>query len=514
MSNVKSYKLTNSELMDKIKGGWTGKSYGCMMGEPMEYAAQGSFYEGSLDIQPDAPKIWLHNEDDLYVNMAFLEIVRDKGLDATIDDYAKVFRDSEFMLWHANGQARQNINEGVSPALSGHPYYNPHADDIDFQIESDFIGLICPALPQEAGKIANRVGRLMNYGEGLYAGIFLSSLYSAAFIESDIISIIKKAQKTIPADCDYNAIINDLLVWYKEAPDDWRSTWKKLEDKWNFDLCPWAKTEVGRFNIQGHFNGAYILMGMLYGKGDYIKSISICTRCGQDTDSNVGNLGGVLGTLIGYSNLPQDVKNELDPYMDRDYIFTTLSINSASELCYNLALENIKRTGGTFDEEAFTIIAQPYTFEGKQEISFIDFQFADTYKVDDPALKRHGNWGNDSARGHQAGSEELVSSSTEGDYIETVFHGTCVYMQGNLNSNYGIIDVYIDGKLVQSRDMYIDSQWDNCVQSTAVWVTGLMDTKHTLKAVVSGRKNESSSGIEVALGRVVSYKGEVAVLPE
>lgn len=43
------------ELKDRILGGWTGKSYGCMMGEPMEYAVQGEFYEGGLDIDPKAP---------------------------------------------------------------------------------------------------------------------------------------------------------------------------------------------------------------------------------------------------------------------------------------------------------------------------------------------------------------------------------------------------------------------------------------------------------------------------
>jgi hypothetical protein len=486
-----------------------------MMGEPMEYAVQGEIYEGSLDIQPDAPKVWLHNEDDLYVNMAFLEVLRDKGLDATADDYARVFRESKFMLWHANGQARQNILEGIPPHLSGHPYYNPHADDIDFQIECDFIGLLCPGLPQEAQRISDKVGHLMNWGEGYYAGVFLAALYAAAFVETDIVRAIRMAMKSIPQDSDYVAMINDLLGWYEEDPDNWRPTWQKLEDKWNFDLCPWAKTEKGRFNIQGHFNGTYILMGALYGKGDYIKSISICTRCGQDTDSNVGNCGGIMGTLIGYEGLPDEVKKELDPYMDRDYIFTTLSINSASDLCYKLALENIERTGGTVDGDSATITGQPFVFEGKREVSFPKgFGFVDTWTVDDPKLKRHGSWGNDPAHGHQAGSEELVSSSTPGDYIETTFTGNAVYMQGNLRENYGIADVFIDGELAQTRDLYIPKHWNNAMQSTAVWLHGLEDKEHTLKVVVSGRKNENATGVEIAVGRVVSYRGEVPPLPE
>lgn len=123
MSKNRHHVLSHDELQNKILGGWCGKAFGCMMGEPMEFKAQGEIYEGSLDIDPKAPTIGLHNEDDMYVNMALLEVMREKGLDATGDDYASVFRESDFMLWHANGQARQNLREGVSPGLSGHPIW-------------------------------------------------------------------------------------------------------------------------------------------------------------------------------------------------------------------------------------------------------------------------------------------------------------------------------------------------------------------------------------------------------
>ena len=109
MINATSRTIAVDELRDRILGGWTGKSYGCMMGEPMEYAVQGEFYEGSLEIHPKAPTVWLHNEDDLYVNMALLEVMRDRGLQACAEDYAKVFRESKFMLWHANEIGRAHV---------------------------------------------------------------------------------------------------------------------------------------------------------------------------------------------------------------------------------------------------------------------------------------------------------------------------------------------------------------------------------------------------------------------
>jgi hypothetical protein len=461
--------------------------------------------------------------------MAFLEIMRDKGLHASQDDFADVFRKSDFMLWHANGQARQNLLEGVPPGLSGHPYYSPHADDIDFQIECDFIGIVSPGLSKAALKIADKVGHLMNYGDGYYAGAFLSALYAYAYVETDMVKMLQLALKAIPAESDYAKIINDMLGWYAEDPDDWRVTWQKVEDKWNHDLCPWAKSDplplkkhvlTDHFNIQGHFNGAYILIGLLYGKGDFMEAISICTRCGQDTDSNVANCGGIMGVMLGNDGLPATVHAELEPYMDRDYHFTTLSINSASELSYKLALENIKTNGGKVTEEEVLLPVQEAVHEGPCEVSFPGFSFVDIYTITpehSPELQWQGDWKNPVITRKESptvGDEgytmhDFLTSDKAGDYLEVPFTGTCVYVQGNLHQNCGILEAYVDGELMQTRDMHIRKEWNGHSQATAVWITGLSDERHTLRVVVTGRKNDAATGTEIQLGRVVSYRGQI-----
>ena len=499
------------------------------MGEPMEFHAQGHTYDGSLEIHPDAPKIWLPNEDDLYTNMAFLEVLRDKGLQATQGDLAAVFLESDFMLWHANGQARQNLLAGVPPGLSGHPYHNPHADDIDFQIECDFIGIISPGLSTSALEMADKVGHLMNYGDGYYAGAFLAALYSYAYVISDsdvsdfeLVKIVRLALRAIPAESQYAHTINDILDWYAEVPNDWRATWQKLEEKWNHDLCPWAQSDPvplkegklsDSFNIQGHFNGAYILIGLLYGKGDYLEAISICTRCGQDTDSNVANCGGIMGVLLGGDGLPEAVHAELQPYMDRDYHFTTLSINSATELSYKLALENIEANGGEVTENEVSVPVQWAEHNGPCEVSFPGFSFVDIYTIipeHSPELFWQGDWRNPTIEG-DAGQvmHDFLGSDQVGDYLEVPFTGTCVYVQGNLHENCGILDAFVDGELMQTRDMHIRKEWNWHSQATAVWITGLRDRPHVLRVVVTGRKNPAAKGNEIHLGRVVSYRGQI-----
>ena len=83
--------------------------------------------------------------------------------------------------------------------MSGHPDYNIHANDIDFQIESDFIGLMCPGLPQASNRFADRVGRVMNYGDGLYGGMLFGAMYAAAYFESDPRKVVETGLACIPA---------------------------------------------------------------------------------------------------------------------------------------------------------------------------------------------------------------------------------------------------------------------------------------------------------------------------
>ena len=40
------------------------------------------------------------------------------------------------------------------------------------------------------------------------------------------------------------------------------------------------------FNIEAYVNGAYIVLGLLYGEGDFERTIDISTRAGQDSDCN------------------------------------------------------------------------------------------------------------------------------------------------------------------------------------------------------------------------------------
>jgi hypothetical protein len=182
------------------------------------------------------------NQDDLYVNMIMLKVVADSGFDAPAAAFAKAFANAGFGLGHANAQARQNVLAGVPPDKSGHPLYNVHDEDIDFQIEADFIGLISPGVPQAAARMCNRVGHIMNHGDGFYGGVFVAALYEAALVQNDLPGIVASALNAIPPDSGYAKVIQDALRWHKQYPNDWKTSWRELQKKWDISMpqiiCP------------------------------------------------------------------------------------------------------------------------------------------------------------------------------------------------------------------------------------------------------------------------------------
>lgn len=502
VASARTVTISRAALLDKIRGGWAGKGYGLAVGGPTEFRYQGKIYEGPLEVNTEGLKSIADN-DDFYVPVALLRALAVYGLDAPTSAFAKQFAYGNFLLWHANGQGRQNILAGIPPERSGHPLYNPHADDIDFQIECDFIGLVSPGLPKSARRISDRVGHMMNYGDGFYGGVFVSSMYAAAFVETDVHRVVELGLAALPPDSGYAQVIADVVRWHKQYPKDWKATWNELEKKWNHDMCPWGAKE--KFNISAKLNGAYIALGLLYGDGDLQKTVDISTRAGQDSDCNPGNAGGVIGTLLEFQALPESVKSALKPYMDVKSAAAGYSIESASQECLRLAVENIKANGGKESGDALVIEVQPFEFEGKTEVSFPTLEPVDKWNVTDRRLIWKGAW-SEPKRGY----ESLRYSGNAGDILELEFTGNAVYVQGDIHYDMGILEAVLDGKAVATRDMYLPRQWARADQSTAIWLTGLPDGLHKLVVRVTGKKNPESVGTRIGLGRVVSYRGRIA----
>lgn len=357
--------LSESVLRDKIKGGWAGQTIGVTFGGPYEFRYNGTFIQ---DYQPlfwsdgyikktmlEIPGLY----DDLYMDLTFVDVFERLGLDAPVDSFAHAFAHAGYKLWHANQAARYNILNGIKPPASGNWMNSPHADDIDYQIEADYAGLMSPGMPNAASAISDKIGHIMNYGDGWYGGVYFGAMYSLAFISQDVEYVVKEALKTIPANSNYYKCMSDVIAWHQKYPNDWHQTWFELQKKWSSDLsCP--EGIFLPFDIDATINSAYVILALLYGKGDFGKTLEIATRAGQDADCNPSSAGGILGTMMGYNKIPEYWKKGLTGAEDIDFKYTTISLNKVYEIGYKHALENIKRNGGrTSDGKVFIQTQQP-----------------------------------------------------------------------------------------------------------------------------------------------------------
>jgi len=345
--------LPVKEYRDKMIAGWIGQMAGVAWGAPTEFRYKGRIIP--VDEMPTWQPEMINNafrQDDLYVEMTFLRSLEIHGLDVSRRRAGIDFASTHYSLWHANYHGREALRRGIGPPDSGHPQFNKHADDIDYQIEADFSGVIAPGLPNTAIALGETFGRLMNYGDGLYGGQFVGGMYAEAFFESDPVNIVKAGLRCIPRRSQYAEAIRDVLRWHKKNPDDWEKTWDLINRKYHLNpdyrrfSCTGPKSD---FNIDAKINGAYIVMGLLYGERDLDKTIVISTRCGQDSDCNPASAGGVLFTTVGASKLPKRFTSALDK--ERVFSHTAYNFRRLINVSEKLARQMVLAAGGRIEKD-------------------------------------------------------------------------------------------------------------------------------------------------------------------
>jgi hypothetical protein len=473
--------ITKQQLQDKLKGGWAGQTIGVTFGGPYEFKFQGTFigdyqpllwYNGYLKkTMLEIPGLY----DDLYMDLTFVDVFEKLGLDAPVDSFANAYAKAGYALWHANQVGRYNILNGIKVPQTGHWKNNPHADCIDYQIEADFAGLMSPGMPNTASQISDKIGHIMNYGDGWYGGVYVGAMYALAFTSNNVEQIVSQALKTIPKQSEFYQCINDVIGWHKKYPNDWKQNWMEVQRKWADDIgCP--DGVFSPFNIDAKVNAAYVVIGLLYGGGDFTKTLEISTRCGQDADCNPSSAGGILGTVLGYNKIPAYWKQGLREAEEIDFKYTTMSLNDVYQIGMKHALANIQKNGGKVEGERVTIKTQvpaPVRFEKS---------FAGVY----PVLKKHVTWNSD--------KDEVIFD----------FEGTGFVIRGDASkwestSNYVFeTELYVDGKLIEQPKLPASF---TTRRHEIAWIYDLPKGKHSVRLKILNPSKEH----QVRMGEVIVY---------
>ena len=131
-------------------------------------------------------------------------------------------------------------------------------------------------------------------------------MYSAAFFENDIEKILEMGMDQMPKDSPYLKAVKEVIKWYHQN-DDWKKTRQLIHDKYYDEFEGFEfPYPLGSALING-LNG---IMALLYGEGDFIKSVGIATTTGYDCDNQAATIGGLLGIMNGASSIPKELTHE------------------------------------------------------------------------------------------------------------------------------------------------------------------------------------------------------------
>jgi len=287
--------LKYREYFDKAYGGWLGKISGLTLGVPKEFAMP--WPPPQVDYFSEVPDHFsdLYSGDDLYFPLLFQICLKKYGTQPTYEQYMREWAAQLYTgrVWGANSIALEHYRAGILPPKTGYPGYNG-GHDIDAQIDLDTMGWVAPGLINTAARMADNAAHIMCWGDGADGAAFIAALNSEAFFSSDVEALVRRAERILPRGSLYRQMVDDVLRWRHQYPD-WRMTRQLLARKYN--------RELKLNDIAAAVNGGAVLIGLLYGEKDFGKTVTIAMKCGWDSDCNPATAGGILGTMLGASQI-------------------------------------------------------------------------------------------------------------------------------------------------------------------------------------------------------------------
>ena len=306
-------KLLNRKIYrDKVYGCWTGKAAGGTLGAPYEWSTD----MNTVTFYP--PEIQGANlpNDDLDLQLVWLAAAERYGAQ-NVNERILAEYWSEMITgpWNEYGVCRNNIRMGLLPPLSGSCGNEVWKWSNGAWIRSEIWACLFPGSPEQAAKAAYADACCDHYGEGIYAEIFTAALESAAFVENNLQKIIETGLALIPDDSRIAKAVRLAIQCHQNGDS--------LADARNTILK--SNADLGWFQAPG--NIAFAILGLLYGNGDFGKTISYAVNCGDDADCSGGFAGAVIGIMLGKSGIPA---KWTDPVGDE---IRTCSIENTGRSC-------------------------------------------------------------------------------------------------------------------------------------------------------------------------------------
>ena len=328
-----SGKVDEKKLESKIFGAWMGRICGCMLGKTVEgirtdelipflketgnYPMHRYIYKKDLNEEilkkynfhfanrkyADAIDGMPVDDDTNYVVLAQV-IVEKYGKEFTPYDVSRAWLDYQNKDAYCTAErvAFCNFVKGYEPPQSA-MYQNPYREWIGAQIRGDYFGYINPGNPELAAEMAWRDASISHVKNGIYGEMFVAAMLAVAAITDDIEKIILGGLAQIPDTSRLYEDVMSVLDSYKSGVSQ-KACFDKIHEKYDeYTSHGWCHTIS---------NAMIVAASLLYGEGDYGKSVCMAVETGFDTDCNGATVGSVLGMANGIESIPEYWKKPIN----------------------------------------------------------------------------------------------------------------------------------------------------------------------------------------------------------
>jgi len=304
--------LAESEYAERVYAGVLGKIIGVYLGRPFE-----QWHHDRIMSELGEIEYYVHDrlgvplvvtDDDISGTFTFLRALADYGYDPNLTPEQigqtwlnYIIENRTILWWGGMGMSTEHtaflrLKEGIPAPDSGTIARNGAtvAEQIGAQIFIDGWGMICPNDPDRAVDFARRAGSVSHDGEAIYGAQVVAAMEALAFSGASIDQLIDGALARIPADCLIARMIANIREWHAVG-FDWRTAYRNIERVYGYE-----QYGGGCHIVPNH---ALIIHALLYGEGDFGRSLQIVNSCGYDTDCNSGNVGCILGIRTGLAGI-------------------------------------------------------------------------------------------------------------------------------------------------------------------------------------------------------------------
>jgi hypothetical protein len=312
--------IDRADYADRLRGMWLGQCIANWTGlrtegrriNPPFYtdADWGMVRDGILIDFVLTQNPWLA-DDDTDVEYVYVHMLRGPTPPTALDPEALrlawVAHINRF-IWVSNARARTLMGRGVVPPMTGLQTANADSLAIDAQLTTEIFGLYCPGMPERALVLADPAIRATSHGYAAHASQFHAVLYALAPITPASLPpadrmrwLFDEARRWIPNTSKTADIADFVLADFLSNPDvnDWERTRDAVYQRYHLNAA--ANGFRYRNWYESSVNFAGLCAGMLYGQGDYRRTVQICTLFGWDSDNSTATLGGLMGFMLGHA---------------------------------------------------------------------------------------------------------------------------------------------------------------------------------------------------------------------